>query len=95
MKILNLIFIGSVLFVSTNVSAEIINSNWQTVRDNLVTTESSTSSFNTSHAANKTTSGIVYKTVQTGQVVDVPIPASVWLFCSGLIGLIGISRRRH
>lgn len=27
-------------------------------------------------------------------VNPVPIPASVWLFCSGLIGLIGIAKRR-
>jgi len=24
----------------------------------------------------------------------VPVPAAVWLFCSGLIGLIGIARRK-
>jgi hypothetical protein len=28
-------------------------------------------------------------------VVQVPIPAAVWLFGSGLLGLIGIARRRH
>jgi hypothetical protein len=28
-------------------------------------------------------------------LVGVPIPAAVWLFGSGLIGLIGIARRRH
>jgi hypothetical protein len=25
----------------------------------------------------------------------VPIPAAVWLFASGLIGLVGIARRRR
>jgi hypothetical protein len=29
-----------------------------------------------------------------GQVQVIPIPASVWLFVSGLLGLIGIGRRR-
>ena len=29
-----------------------------------------------------------------GQVSVVPIPAAAWLFCSGLLGLIGISRRK-
>jgi len=28
-------------------------------------------------------------------IVGVPIPAAVWLFGSGLIGLIGIARRRQ
>ena len=28
-------------------------------------------------------------------VVGVPIPAAVWLFVSGLVGLIGIARRRQ
>lgn len=30
----------------------------------------------------------------TGTVSAVPIPASVWLFGSGLIGLIGIAKRK-
>jgi hypothetical protein len=25
----------------------------------------------------------------------VPVPASVWLFLSGLVGLIGVARRKH
>jgi len=29
----------------------------------------------------------------TGTNVAVPIPAAVWLFVSGLLGLIGIARR--
>jgi len=29
-----------------------------------------------------------------GQVEVVPIPAAVWLFASGLLGLIGIARRK-
>lgn len=29
-----------------------------------------------------------------GVVSHVPIPAAAWLFCSGLLGLIGITRRR-
>jgi hypothetical protein len=30
-----------------------------------------------------------------GDNVAVPIPAAVWLFVSGLVGLIGIARRRQ
>lgn len=36
-------------------------------------------------------SGIVYDNVNFGAVV--PIPAAVWLFGSGLLGLVGIARR--
>ena len=30
----------------------------------------------------------------TGTVTAVPVPDSVWLFCSGLIGVVGVARRR-
>ena len=32
--------------------------------------------------------------VQSGDVSAVPVPAAVWLFGSGLIGLVGIARRK-
>jgi len=32
--------------------------------------------------------------VQTGDIGAVPIPAAVWLFGSGLVGLIGVARRK-
>ncbi len=32
--------------------------------------------------------------VQSGDVSAVPVPAAVWLFGSGLIGLMGVARRR-
>jgi len=32
--------------------------------------------------------------VQSGNVGAVPIPAAVWLFGSGLLGLIGVARRK-
>lgn len=32
--------------------------------------------------------------VQSGDVSAVPVPAAVWLFGSGLIGLIGVARRK-
>ena len=32
--------------------------------------------------------------VYVNSVTAVPVPASIWLFCSGLIGLVGISRRK-
>ena len=44
----------------------------------------------------------VYKTfnlyawaVQSGDVSAVPVPAAVWLFGSGLVGLIGLARRKR
>ncbi len=33
--------------------------------------------------------------VQSGDVSAVPVPAAVWLFGSGLIGLIGVARRKE
>ena len=32
--------------------------------------------------------------VQSGDVSAVPVPAAVWLFSSGLLGLIGVARRK-
>ena len=32
--------------------------------------------------------------IETLEVSEVPIPAAVWLFGSGLIGLVGVARRR-
>ena len=31
--------------------------------------------------------------VRNGDVAAVPVPSAVWLFCSGLFGLIGVTRR--
>ncbi len=33
--------------------------------------------------------------VRSGDVSAVPVPAAVWLFGSGLIGLLGLARRKH
>ena len=33
--------------------------------------------------------------VRSGDVSAVPVPAAVWLFGSGLLGLIGIARKKH
>ena len=38
--------------------------------------------------------GVVYALHLEGTVSQVPVPAAVWLFGSGLIGLVGVSRRR-
>lgn len=35
-----------------------------------------------------------YQLHLVGTVSSVPIPAAVWLFCSGLLGLIGMARRK-
>jgi hypothetical protein len=32
--------------------------------------------------------------VQTGDVAAVPVPTAVWLFGSGLLGLVGVARRK-
>ncbi len=33
--------------------------------------------------------------VRSGDVSAVPVPAAVWLFGSGLIGLLGLARRKR
>ena len=33
--------------------------------------------------------------VHSGDVSAVPVPAAVWLFGSGLMGLLGLARRKH
>jgi len=33
-------------------------------------------------------------TITSASVSAIPLPASVWLFCSGVIGLLGVSKRR-
>lgn len=33
--------------------------------------------------------------VRDGDIGAVPVPAAVWLFCSGLIGLIGMAKRKR
>ena len=38
--------------------------------------------------------GFTYELYLTGNVSTVPVPAAVWLFGSGLIGLIGLARRK-
>ncbi len=32
--------------------------------------------------------------VKSGDVSAVPVPAAVWLFVSGLVGLVGFARRK-
>ncbi|HED13494.1 MAG TPA: VPLPA-CTERM sorting domain-containing protein, partial [Gammaproteobacteria bacterium] len=38
--------------------------------------------------------GGVNYTVNAGGHVVVPVPAAAWLFGSGLVGLVGVARRR-
>ena len=38
--------------------------------------------------------GLYAWAVQSGDVSAVPVPAAVWLFGSGLVGLIGLARRK-
>jgi hypothetical protein len=45
------------------------------------------------------TSGVTITSDSTGETIPVnpvvvPIPSAVWLFGSGLLGLVGISRRK-
>ena len=44
---------------------------------------------------NSKTSGGYAWAVQSGDVSAIPVPAAMWLFGSGLIGLIGVARRRQ
>lgn len=39
-------------------------------------------------------SGVFYDNLEFAQVSAVPVPAAVWLFGSGLLGLVGVARRR-
>lgn len=39
-------------------------------------------------------SGVVYDNLNVAAVSAVPVPAAVWLFGSGLLGLVGVARRR-
>jgi len=39
-------------------------------------------------------SGVLGTAGKLGQISAVPVPAAVWLFGSGLLGLVGISRRK-
>ena len=38
--------------------------------------------------------GVAYKLHLEGKVSAVPVPAAVWLFGSGLLGLVGVARRK-
>ena len=40
-------------------------------------------------------SGVFYDNLNFAEVSAVPVPAAVWLFGSGLLGLVGIARRRN
>jgi hypothetical protein len=39
-------------------------------------------------------SGVFYDNLSFAEVAPVPVPAAVWLFGSGLVGLVGVARRR-
>ncbi len=39
-------------------------------------------------------SGVFYDNLSFAELAPVPVPAAVWLFGSGLIGLVGVARRR-
>jgi len=45
-------------------------------------------------ATNFTDSAVFYDNLNFAQVTTVPVPAAVWLFGSGLLGLVGVARRR-
>lgn len=47
-----------------------------------------------SQGSSQKSSGLYTWAVYAGNVSPIPIPAAVWLFSSGIIGLIGIARRK-
>jgi len=55
---------------------------------------SSPSTASNSYVAAAQISVLANGTIQVGNGAPVPLPAAVWLFGSGLIGLVGVGRRR-
>jgi hypothetical protein len=47
-----------------------------------------------STATNYTPSGVLYDNINFSSAPAVPVPGAVWLMMSGLIGLVGVARRR-
>ena len=45
-------------------------------------------------STNNNGSGVFYDNLSFARVAPVPVPAAVWLFGSGLLGLVGVARRR-
>ena len=45
-------------------------------------------------ATSYTPSGVLYDNISLSKTPAVPVPAAIWLFGSGLLGLIGVARRR-
>ena len=45
-------------------------------------------------STNNEGSGVFYDNLSFARVAPVPVPAAVWLFGSGLLGLVGVARRR-
>lgn len=71
---------------------------WSATEDTQYTTDNSEAwEFGMHYGDHATTSkasnGYAWA-VQSGDVSAVPVPAAVWLFGSGLIGLIGLARRK-
>ncbi len=50
--------------------------------------------FGLTFAADGNASGSIVALGQSGEVLATPVPASVWLLGSGLLGLIGVARRK-
>jgi len=46
------------------------------------------------HTAFSPKSGVPFLIHLEGTITAVPIPATMWLFCSGLIGLISLAKRK-
>ncbi len=44
--------------------------------------------------SNPTDGGVIYSLRLEGQVSAVPVPTAAWLFGSGLLGLVGVARRK-
>jgi hypothetical protein len=95
---------SSNVFLKTTTSSSILDTtafgaNWGTQKtlslqiDNSLVGQLLQFGFSTT-ATNYTPSGMLYDNINFSSTSAVPVPGAVWLMMSGLVGLVGMARRR-